>query len=91
MSDRVIALLRTLIPSAWGTALAYLLAHWPVTAPVVHLLGPLGDTVLVPLAIAAWYWAARKAEAHIPGWARAILSGHPALPTGYAPPPTPPQ
>ena len=86
MSDRVVALLRTAVPAAWGTFLLWLATVLPVSEDLMAQLGPVGTSVLAPIAVAVWYAVARKVEAHVPGWLRAILSGHPALPTGYEKP-----
>lgn len=79
-SQRLTAWLRTVVPGAWSALLA-----WLVSLGVPHQLidpaGNLGQTVLVPLALAGVYAALRWAEPRLPDWARRILLGAAQSPT----------
>lgn len=91
LSDRAVSYLRTAVPIAWGTLVTYLLG-W--LAP--HLPGELGPllvdalggeaavTLVVALAIAAWYAVWRVLEPRIPAWLARVVLGSSSTPV-YAP------
>lgn len=82
MSDRVVALLRTAVPAAWGSLVAWLLgvvAAWLPVEVFDALAGALqSDAVsglVVVAAIALWYWVWRRVERFIPDWLIRIVLG----------------
>lgn len=88
LGDRGASHLRTVVPVAWGTVVAQLLA---LLTP--HLPGDVGQALADWLAgdaaiafvtaavIALWYAAARLVEPHIPDWLTRLVLGSAAAPT----------
>lgn len=73
----ITGVLRTLVPSLWGTFIAWLIGIAPLLEPVqAHLLG-LSDAILpviTALIIAAWYAFWRWLQPLMPAWAvQAVL------------------
>lgn len=73
----ITGVLRTLVPSLWGTFIAWLVGIAPLLEPVqAHLLG-VADAILpilTALIIAAWYAFWRWLQPKLPVWAvRAVL------------------
>lgn len=84
MSDAITAWLRTIVPTVWSAALAWLILRIPALAPVADQLGMLGDLVLVPLVLAAWKSLGSAVEAYLPPWLTRLLLGSNKTPT-YTP------
>lgn len=80
LSDRTVALLRTVVPVLWGSLLAAILVHLPLPAEVAAYLVSLSELVTIA-AIAGWYAIVRWLEPRLPRWARALLIGAPAEPS----------
>lgn len=87
VSDRITALIRTLVPALYGVALAWLVGRFPV---VQDALAWLTDTVgvdvtagiglfLTAVTIAGYYWVARKLGARFPTIEKFLL-GRSAIP-----------
>lgn len=91
LDDRVVALLRTAVPTLWGTLVAALL-----TSAAGRLPAELGDALAAVLrsdvvialvtvaAVAGWYAAWRWAEPHVPAWIVRLVLGSARTPS-YAP------
>ena len=81
MNDRITAVLRTVVPSAWGAALAWLVGRGLLTPGQALDAAPLGlqlvDLVATPVAIAAVYAGARWLETRpwMPTWLTRLLLG----------------
>lgn len=82
LSDLAVSRLRTLVPIAWGTVVAFLLPVLREKLPgqlgqsVIDVLG--SETVLVLLvsaSISGWYWVWRKLEPRIPDWLTRVVLG----------------
>ncbi|WP_182112877.1 hypothetical protein [Actinotalea sp. JY-7876] len=90
LSDRAVSYLRTFVPAWWGAlvtlALAWISPHLPdtVSTALADLLGSEAALALITAAaIALWYWAWRRLEAHLPDWLVRIVLGSARTP-GYA-------
>jgi hypothetical protein len=83
LSDKVVSLLRTVVPVVWGSAIAWLLTVVALPAPVTGFLTNQTDVVVV-VAIAAWYAGFRWLEPKLPPWLTRIVLGSNQTPT-YAP------
>lgn len=71
--DFGVSWLRTVVPTAWGAVVAFLLSR----VPELHdaLVNP-GVTMAVTAAVVTlWYTLFRKLEPHIPAWLTAFLLG----------------
>jgi len=51
----LIATLRTLVPAAWGTLLAWAVAHGLLPQMLAEQAGPLAEGALIPLCVALYY------------------------------------
>ncbi|SHF03828.1 hypothetical protein [Streptoalloteichus hindustanus] len=87
MSDRVVSLVRTLVPSVWGTVVAWLVGVGLLPTNLADDARGLATTVLVPVAISGVYAGARWLESRpwMPTWLSRLLLGSTRQPT-YAPP-----
>lgn len=90
LSDRAVSYLRTIVPTIWGalvvTVLRVLGPHLPGdvgTALADVLSSELVLTLVVTVAIAAWYWLWRRLERHVPDWLVRLVLGSARTP-GYA-------
>lgn len=86
MSDTVTAWLRTVVPTLWSAAVAWLLVQIPALHPLAGTLGGIGTAVLVPVVLAAWKWLWARIEPSIPAWLVQLLLGSARTPT-YRPRP----
>lgn len=59
----LIATLRTLVPAAWGTLLAWAVARGLLPQMLADQAGPLAEGVLIPLCICVYYVAVHWLEA----------------------------
>lgn len=87
LGDYGASILRTAVPSLWGTLVASLLTWLLPRVP-----GDVGDSLtallqsevavafLVTLSIAVWYAIARKVEPHVPDWLTRLILGSAAAP-----------
>jgi hypothetical protein len=83
VSDRVVSILRTAVPTAWGALLGLLLPHIPwLPAAVSEWLQSVAVVeVIVGLCIVAWYAVWRWAEPRIPAWLVTLVLGSAKTPT----------
>ena len=84
LSAYVVSLLRTVVPVAWGSLIAWLLTVISLPAPVSGFLTAQTDLVVV-VAIAAWYAGFRWLEPRLPAWLTRIVLGSNQTPS-YAVP-----
>ena len=84
LSDRVVSLLRTVVPVIWGSAIAWLLTVISLPAPVSGFLTSQTDVVVV-VAIAGWYAGFRWLEPRLPAWLTRVVLGSNQTPTYAAP------
>lgn len=88
VSDRIAALIRTLVPALYGAAITWLVGRIPAVGDVFHwLTTQLGTDVsaaislaLTALVIAGYYWVARKLGTKIPALEKWLL-GSSLVPT----------
>lgn len=81
VSDRIAALIRTLVPALYGVAITFLVGRFPIIQDGLHWLsGTLGTDAsaaiqlfVTALVIAGYYWAARKLGARFPVLERWLL------------------
>lgn len=85
MSDYVVSLLRTLVPSLWGTALAWLVGQGLLDQVTADGAIPVAASLLVPLAIGLYYALARAVEPYLPTWLGAVMVGGSRTPHYKAP------
>lgn len=92
--DRIIALIRTLVPSLYGVALAWVIGRFEwVQDALTWLTEQLGQDVstliqgvLVAVVIGGYYWVARKLGARFP-WLERWLLGRSLIPVYVEEPP----
>jgi hypothetical protein len=87
MTDYITSLLRTAVPSLWGTALAWLVAHNVLDQVTADGAVPVASGLLVPLGIGVYYAVLRMIEPYLPTWLVALLLGSSRIPdyVGQAP------
>ena len=83
LSDKVVSLLRTVVPVIWGSLIAWLLTVISLPASVTGFLTNQTDIVVV-VAIAGWYAGFRWLEPRLPAWLTRIVLGSNLTPS-YAP------
>ena len=88
LSERAVATLRTAVPAAWGTLVAYLLSllagHLPDelhTTLADLLASPAASALAVSVVIAGWYWLWRRLEDHVPLWLVRLALGSARTPS----------
>jgi hypothetical protein len=86
ISALIVSVIRTVVPTVWGSALAWLLLQWPALALVSDQFTLFGELLTVAL-IAGWYALWRKIETRLPVWLRTAALGAAVAPTVYAPQP----
>lgn len=79
MNQKITALLRTIIPGAWGTLIGYLVATLPFLAPYAEQINGLSELIVL-IAIGGYYALMRKLEPLLPEWVTVILMGSNAEP-----------
>lgn len=88
VSDRIVALIRTLVPALYGVAITWLVGRFPaVQDALAWLTETLGvdataaiSLVLTAGVIAGYYWVARKLGARFPALEKWLL-GSSAVPS----------
>lgn len=80
MSDRLIAWLRTIVPTAWAALVAWLIT---LGAPgyLTDALGNAGELVVLPVVLGVVYPLLRAIEAHLPDWLTRLLLGSTSTPS----------
>lgn len=87
LPDRVVALLRTVVPSAWGALIVWLLSlvDWPPSVEqTISTQAGLITGLVTAIAIGAWYALWRWLEQKLPAWLVRIVLGSASTPT-YVP------
>lgn len=80
MSDRLIALLRTVIPGLWASVVTWAVSLGvPETA--TDTLLRLGEIVLYPLILGAVYEGIQWLQPRVPTWLAVLLGGSSKTPT----------
>lgn len=83
VGDRVASWLRTVVPSVWAVALAWLATRIPALSQWIHhpaVVG-LGDLLAGAVALAVWYPFWRWLEPRLPNWLTTFVLGYPQAPT----------
>lgn len=88
ISDRIAALIRTLVPALYGVAITWLIGRIPAVGDALHWLSKTVGTdvsaaislALTALVIAGYYWIARKLGAKFPVLEKWLL-GSSLIPT----------
>ncbi|MDQ0377957.1 hypothetical protein [Amycolatopsis thermophila] len=83
MSDKLTSIIRTVVPGAWATLVAWLVSLG-LPAFVTDWLTGLGGKVTSLVALAAVYAFVRWVEPRLPAWLTTLLLGS-AKPPTYAP------
>lgn len=86
LSNRVIAWLRTIVPTLWAAAIVWLISLIPGLAPLSDTLTNLGVTLWVPVTLALYKWLLSKLEPHLPPWAARLFLGSANVPVYVDPP-----
>lgn len=93
LSDRAVSILRTVVPSLWGSAILFVTANLALPEPLVEYLGSEATVAVVTaLAITGWYAVWRTLEPQLPAWLTRIVLGSnqaPSYPVPPAPAPAP--
>ncbi|HUX70401.1 MAG TPA: hypothetical protein VMV41_07825 [Cellulomonadaceae bacterium] len=80
LSDWVVSVLRTAVPSVWGALIAWVLT----VVPLPHVVGVFLTSksgVVAALAIVGWYALWRRIEPHLPAWATRLVLGSSRAPS----------
>lgn len=80
LRDYLTSVIRTLVPAAWGTALAWLVSVGVLDQAAADGPGAAAGGFLVTVAIGVFYALARLAEPHLPPFLAGLLLGSPAAP-----------
>lgn len=77
MSDRLTSWLRTVIPTAWASLVAWLVLHQVLPSSLADWANGLGATIAVPVALAAVYAGIRwlEVQSWAPKWLVLALLG----------------
>lgn len=82
LSAVVVSVIRTVVPSVWGAAIAWLLLRVPALESLSTQIDLFGE-VLTVLVIGAWYALWRKVEPRLPAWVRSLTLGLSLAPAVY--------
>lgn len=74
MSDYLTSVIRTAVPTAWGTAVAWLIGAGLLPADLTETAEGFA-VVLVAVSVAGYYAIVRAAEPHLPDWLTRVLLG----------------
>lgn len=80
LSDWVVSVLRTAVPSVWGALIAWVLTVVPLPHTAGVFLTSKSD-VVAALAIVGWYALWRRIEPHLPAWAARLVLGSSRAPS----------
>lgn len=83
MNDKIVSIIRTVVPGAWAALVAWLVGLGLPTA-VTDWLSGLGGDITQLVALGAVYVLVRVIEPRLPAWLATLLLGSPKMPT-YAP------
>ena len=91
VSDIVVSIIRTAVPTAWGAALTWVATQLPILEPHLNAAGALGlGAVLVAVLTTLWYSLMRKLEPSLPAWLTMLVLGSNRPPTYNGPGALPP-
>lgn len=82
LSAVVVSVIRTVVPSAWGAVIAWLLLHIPALSALSEQASLFGE-ILTVATIGAWYALWRKIEPRLPAWLRGLTLGLALAPAVY--------
>lgn len=85
MSDKVIAWLRTVLPTGWSALVGWLVTLGIPSGVTDELSKPGTTAIVVTVAVAVVYPLLRWVEPHLPSWLTRLFLGSPATPTYQAP------
>lgn len=74
LSDTFVSIIRTVVPAAWGSLVAWLITLVPAIGAIEEQSLALGQLVTL-VVIGAWYSVARILEPRMPKWLQKILFG----------------
>lgn len=80
LRDYITSVIRTVVPSLWGTALAWLVSVNVLDQATAAGPGAAVGGFLVTICIGGFYLLARAVEPYLPTWLAALLMGSPAAP-----------
>lgn len=85
LSDRVIAVLRTAVPSLWGALIVWALSllDWPPAieqAIIDTITGEAAVALLIAAAVTGWYVLWTRLSPHLPDWLITVVLGYWATP-----------
>lgn len=76
VSDIVVSIIRTLVPSAWGSVLTWVATQLPFLEAPLNAAGATGlGAVLVVVLTTLWYTLMRNLESHLPAWLTVLVLG----------------
>ena len=81
LSDWVVSVLRTAVPSVWGALIAWVLTVIPLLPHSVGVFLTSKSDVVAALAIVGWYALWRRIEPHLPAWATRLVLGSSRAPS----------
>lgn len=84
MTDRLTALVRTVVTGWWAGVVAWLV-RLGIPAPAADWLHDALDVIVLPAVLAAVYAAIRWVESRLPAWLVRVLAGSTRTPTYSAP------
>lgn len=75
--EKIPAYLRTVVPTLWGTFVAWLIVQIPAIPEDIHdfLTSPGVVSAVAALAVGLWYAFWRWLEPHLPAWATRLVLG----------------
>jgi hypothetical protein len=80
--DIGVSIIRTVVPSLWGAALAWLVTQIPALEPVLNESGMTGlGAVIAATLIGLWYALFRSIESKLPAWLTVLVLGSNRPPT----------
>lgn len=74
LSDTIVSIIRTVIPAAWGSLIAWLLSQIPALEMIESQIESI-EAVVTFIVIGLWYSVTRALEPRTPEWLRKILFG----------------
>lgn len=83
MSDRLVAWVRTVVPTLWSAVVAWLVSLGLPPA-ITEAIAGLGDVLVVPVVLGAVYALLRWLEPRLPAWLAVLLLGSPRTPVYVA-------
>lgn len=76
VNDKVVSIIRTVVPGAWAALLTWAVTQIPALEPVLNQPAALGaGSVLVTGLLALWYTLMRTLEPHLPPWLTRLVLG----------------